>query len=103
MHHAADLQQFVFVMHHLLARESGDSVIFAEKNRLFRANFLAHAAENAADHVDIEFLWIFLDLGEAVGRWNFPGNDFDRTGRADEFAKLTGDAAYTTGCVPHER
>src|SRR5882762_1430399 len=103
VHHAADLQQFVFVMDHLLARESGNGVIFAQKNRLFWANFLAHAAENAADHVDIEFFRIFLDLGEAVVRWNFPRNDFDRAGRADEFAKLTSDAAHTTVRVPHER
>src|SRR5207244_10266865 len=60
VHHAADLQQFVFVMHHLLARESGNGVIFAQKNRLFLANFLAHAEENAAIHVNIDFLGIFI-------------------------------------------
>ena len=79
MHYSTDLEQFVFVMHHLFARESGDGVIFAQKNRLFRTNLLAHAAENTADHIDIEFLGILLDFGEPVGRWNFARNNPQRS------------------------
>src|SRR6266481_3960110 len=66
VHHPADLEQFVFVMHHVFASESGNGVIFPQINRLLRTNFFTHAAENAADHVDIEFFRIFLDLGETI-------------------------------------
>jgi hypothetical protein len=66
VHHAADLQQFVLVMHHLFASEAGNGVIFSEENRLLGANLFAHAAVNAANHVDVEFIRIFLDLGEAI-------------------------------------
>src|SRR5712664_318326 len=66
VHYSADLKEFFFVMHHVRAREAGDGIIFTQKDRLLGANLLAHAAENAADHVDVEFLWIFLDFGEAI-------------------------------------
>src|SRR5436305_11750865 len=51
VHHAADFQQLVFVMHHLSAGESGNGIILAEINSLFGTNLLAHTADNAADHV----------------------------------------------------
>src|SRR5260370_12059591 len=89
MHYSTDREQFVFVVHHLFARESGDGVIFAQKNRLLGTNLLAHAAENAADHIDIKFLWIFFDFGESIGRRNFAGNDFDGARRPNEFTELT--------------
>src|ERR1700719_3533092 len=95
MHYSADLEQFVFVVHHLFARESGDGVVLAQKNRLLGTNLLAHAAENAADHVDIEFLWVFFNLGEPISRWNFAGNDFDGARRTNEFTELTSHAAHT--------
>src|SRR5258705_3537257 len=66
VHHPADLEQFVFVVHHVFACESGDGVIFSQINRLLGTNLLTHSAENAADHVDIEFLGIFLHLGETI-------------------------------------
>src|SRR5262249_40858311 len=44
MHYSADIEQFFLVMHHVGSREAGDSVIFAQKNRLLRTNFLAHPA-----------------------------------------------------------
>src|SRR5467141_1710699 len=66
VHHPADLEQLVFVMHHVFASESGDGVIFSQINRLFGADFLAHAAKNAAHHVDIEFFRVFFHLGETV-------------------------------------
>src|SRR5215831_1548527 len=91
MHYAADLEKFFLVVDHVGTREAGNGVIFAQKNRLLRTNFLAHPAVNAADHVDIEFLRKFFDLGKTVGRRNLTGNNFDRTGRTNEFAKLTRD------------
>src|SRR5947207_11617518 len=77
VHHASDFQQLVFVMHHLSASESGNGIIFAKINSLFGTDLLAHTAENAADHVDIEFFGIFFDLGEPVHRRNFARNNFD--------------------------
>src|SRR5438270_4268942 len=93
MHHAADLQEFIFVMHHFFAGKSGNGIILPQINRLFRANFFAHAAKNAADHVDIELGRIFFDLGEPVVLGNFARNNFNRARRTNEFAKLTGNAA----------
>src|SRR4051812_16002900 len=34
VHDAADLEELVFVVHHVFAGEAGDGVIFAQKNRL---------------------------------------------------------------------
>src|SRR6266487_2714698 len=66
MHDSANFEQLLFVMHHFRAREASDGIIFAQINRLLGANLLAHPAENAADHVDIELLRIFLDFGEPI-------------------------------------
>lgn len=101
VHHSAYLQKFFFVMHHVRAREAGDRVIFTQKNRLLRTNFLAHPAVNAADHVDIEFLRKFFDLGEAIGRRNLAGNNFDRARRTNKFAKLTRDTTHSSNRVAH--
>src|SRR5438094_2251185 len=86
VHHTADFQQLVFVMHHLSAVESGNGIILAEINSLFGTNLLAHTAENAADHVDIEFFGIFFDLREPVCRRNFARNDFDGAWWTNELA-----------------
>src|SRR3989442_11377734 len=102
VHDAANLEQSVFVMHHLFAGEPGDGVILAKKNGLFRANFLAHAAKNAPDHVDIELLRIFLDFGETIGRWDFSRNDFDGAWRANKFTKLTSDATHPAVRIVHQ-
>src|SRR5438132_8051318 len=66
VHNTADLKEFLLVMHHIRARKSSDRVIFAQKNRLLGTNLFAHAAKNAADHVDIEFFWIFFDFGKLI-------------------------------------
>src|SRR6188472_2159475 len=88
VHYTADLEKFFLVMHHIGAREAGDGVIFAQKNRLLRTNFFAHAAIDAADHIDIEFFRKFFDLGETVGRRNLVGNNFDCAWWTNEFTKL---------------
>ena len=103
MHHSADLEKSFLVMHHVSTSEAGDGVIFAQKNRLLRANFLAHAAVDAANHVDIEFLGKFFDLGKAVGRRNLAWNNFDRARRTNEFAQLTRDATHTAVLISHKR
>src|SRR6266516_2050232 len=66
MHYSADFEQLLLVVHHFRARESGDGIVFAQKDRLLGANLFAHPAENAADHIYIECLRIFLHLGEAI-------------------------------------
>src|SRR5262249_24411271 len=94
MHYTAYLEEFFLVMHHVGAREAGDRVIFAQKNRLLRTNFLTHPAINAADHVDIEFLRKFFDLRETVSRRNLAGNNFDGARRTNELAKLARHTAH---------
>src|SRR6266496_430299 len=64
MLNSADYEEFLLVMHHVRARKARNGIILSQENRLLRANLLAHAAENAADHVDIELVWVFLDFGE---------------------------------------
>src|SRR5206468_7662470 len=93
MDNPADFEQLFFVMHHFRAREAGDGIILSKENRLLWANLLAHPAENAADHVDIELLRIFLDSGEVICGRDFAGNNLDRAWRTNEFAELTRDAA----------
>src|SRR6201981_456999 len=61
VHYSADLEEFFLVMDHVGAREASDGVIFAQKNRLLRANFLAHPAVNAANHVDLEEFFLVMD------------------------------------------
>src|SRR5947207_15067339 len=61
LHHGADLQQLVFVMHHLSAGESGNGIIRAEINSLIVADLFVHTAENPADQVVVEFSGICLD------------------------------------------
>src|SRR5277367_3684033 len=53
---AAEREEFFLVVNHLGARQAGERIIFLKKNRLFRTDFLAKAAENAAQHVDLERL-----------------------------------------------
>src|ERR1700720_3790843 len=99
VHHAADLEELVLVMHHFRTSEPGDGVILAQKDGLFGTDFFTHPAENAANHIDIELARIFLDLAKAVFRRNFARLDFDRPRRTDEFAELTGDATDASGLV----
>src|SRR5438552_12396746 len=86
VHDAADLEQLLLVVHHFGAGKPGNRVVFAQENCLLRANFLAHAAENAADHVDIELTRKFLNLGETIARWNFTRLNLDRARWTDELA-----------------
>jgi hypothetical protein len=86
VNYATDLEKFLLVVNHICARESGNRIILAQKDRLLGTDLLTHPAENAADHVDIEFLGIFFDFGETGGRRDFAGNNFDRARRTNEFA-----------------
>ena len=102
VHDSTDLEEFFFVMYHICARKTGDGVVLAQKDRLLGTNLFAHAAENAADHVDIECLGIFLDFGEPV-RWkNLAGDNLDRARRTNEFAELARDATHTPVFIADE-
>ena len=99
---AADFVEAIFVVHHFLAAGAGDDVVGAEIDGLLGADFLAHAAVDAADHVDIKFLRAFLNLGPFIIAGDFTRRDFDGLGRADEFAKLTGNTTLAIEFVGDE-
>src|SRR5947208_6951576 len=102
VHYAADLEQLFLVVHHFRTSEPGNGIIFAQKDCLLGANLLTHPAENAANHVNIEFARILLDFAEAIFARNFARLDFDGARRANEFAQLTGDAADASRLVSHQ-
>src|SRR2546422_10290440 len=102
MHDAADLEQLLLIVYHFRTSEPGDSVIFAQKDGLLGANFFAHPAKNAANHVNIELAWVFLHFAEAIFRRNFARLYFDGARRTNEFAQLAGDATDAPGLVLHQ-
>ena len=55
-----DLQQLGLIEDHLLAGHAGDLVVRRQLNRVAWARFLAHAAVDAAQLVDIKLLGVFL-------------------------------------------
>jgi len=103
MHYATNLEELFLVMHHVRARKTGDGVVLTEENRLLWANLFAHSAEDAADHVDIECLRVFLNLGEPIGWRDFARNNFDGAWRTNEFAELASHATHATILVAHKR
>src|SRR4030095_11210158 len=103
VHYSTNLEELFLVMHHVRARKTGDGVVLAQKNRLLGANFFAHSAKNAADHVDIERLRIFLDFGEPIGRGDFARNNFNRAWRTNEFAELACHATHTPVFIADKR
>ena len=89
-------------MDHFLAGGAGDDVVGAEIDGLLWANFLTHAAVDAAGHVDVEGLGAFLDLGPFVGGGDLAWGDFDGLWWADEFAELARDAALAVLLIGDE-
>src|SRR4051812_24198993 len=99
---AAQLVELLLVVYHLRARDAGDRIVFAQEDRLFGTNLLAHAAVDAADHVDVELLGSLLDLGEPGLTGDFFRFDGDRTRRADELTELTRDTTLAAVFVGHQ-
>ena len=99
---AADFVEARLVVDHVGAFEAGDEVVFAQIDRLFWADFFAHAAVDAAGHIDLEFERALFDFGPSIIRGDFRGCDFDRLGWADEFAELAGNAAFAALFVGDE-
>src|SRR5205809_7740459 len=54
---AAEREEFFFVVNHLLPARAGQRVIFHQEDGFFGTNLLAITAEDAAEHIDLEFLW----------------------------------------------
>ena len=81
---------------------AGDDVVGAEIDGLLGADFLAHAAVDAADHVDIKFERALFHLGPFIVGGDFARSDFDGLGWADEFAKLAGDTTLAVLFVGDE-
>src|SRR5438552_19028344 len=53
---AAQRQQFFFVINQFFSRRARERVIFHQENGFFGADFLAIAAKDAAQHVDLKLL-----------------------------------------------
>src|SRR6266545_3363753 len=103
VHDPTDLQQLLLVVHHIRSGEASDGVVLAEENGLLGANFFAHSAKNAADHVDIERLRIFLDFGEPIGRRDFARNNLNRARRTNKFAELACHATHAPVFIADKR
>src|ERR1017187_5684024 len=100
---AAQREEFFLVVNHLRAACAGERIILLQENGLLRPDFLAEAAEDAAEHVDLEFERHLLGVrtvGQGTGRAG--RNNFDRLGWADEFAKLARDALGVAFLIAHE-
>jgi len=85
---ATEGQELFFVEHHLFAGHAVDGVGLHQEDRFFGADFLAQAAVDASEHVDLKFFWAFFNVacaGQAVGSGR---GDADGFGRADKLAKL---------------
>src|SRR5687768_18575057 len=99
---AADFVELLLVVDHVRTAQAGDGVVLAEENGLLGADFLTHAAVDAANHVDVELERPLLDLCPWIVGRDFRGDDLDRFRRADEFAELAGNAAFTALFVGDE-
>src|ERR1700730_2207804 len=95
-HRSAQFIQALFVVHHFCSGKPGDGVILSQKNGLFRTDFFAEPAIDAANHVNFELFWKFLYLPPTILFRYFSGLDGDRSGRTNKFAELTGHTSFPT-------
>src|SRR6266576_3706234 len=101
--HAAEREKFLLVVNHLLASQATERVVLEQEDRFLRADLLAIAAEDAAEHVDLEFPGHLLGVGPVgVARHRAGRCDANRLRRADELAKLARDALGVAVLVLHE-
>src|ERR1022692_3729632 len=100
---AAKREQFFLVVNHLFAAGAGERVVLLQKDRFLRANFLAEAAKDAAQHVDLKFLRHLFRVGAVGGFAKFAGRrDADGFRRANKFAKLARNAFRVAVLILHE-
>ena len=69
-------------------------MLLSQVYRLLRADFLAHAAVNAAQHVDVELPWPLFHVGMPIASRNRSWRDPDGPGRTDKFTKLAGNTLF---------
>src|SRR5262249_12828785 len=74
-------------------------VVLLEVDRVLGAGFLAVAAEDAAEHVDLVALGVALPVRDRLVRIVLGGLHEDRVGRAGDRAQLATDAALEAGLV----
>src|SRR5438128_1752277 len=87
---SAEFVETILVVDHLFAGIARHRVLSLKKNRFLGTNFLAKAAVNAAEHIDIESLRPLFNvraIGLVLG--NFAWRDADGFRRTDEFTELT--------------
>ena len=96
-------QQLLLVVNHLSPAQPGERVVALEENGLLRTDFLTEAAEDAPEHVDLEFLGHLLRIATVGGLSLGAGRrDLDGLGRTHEFAKLARDALGVALLILHE-
>src|SRR5690606_1276526 len=81
-----------FGVDHRLARITGDLIVVLQHDRIDRAGFLAKAAENAADHVDLVAAGIAFARGVPLFVGIFRRFHEDGVGRAGGGAERTATA-----------
>src|SRR4051794_33134709 len=98
----AESEELFFVVNEFLPRAAGEGIVLHEEDRFFRADFLAVAAKNAAEHIDLKFFGSFFDIANLGAP--FRAGRFDTNGfwRAYEFAQLTGNAFGASRLIFHE-
>src|SRR5262249_36063474 len=99
---AAELVEPGLVVHHLLPRVAAHGILVLQEDRLLGAHLLAHAAVDAAEHVDLEFPRRLLDVIGRRARRNLARRDPNRLRRTDEFTKLTRDALLAAVRILHQ-
>src|SRR5262245_46446520 len=59
---SAQREQLLLVIDHLLAALARQRIIALQEDRLLWTHLLAKAAEDATEHIDVEFLWSFFNI-----------------------------------------
>src|SRR5262245_52438800 len=100
---ATEREEFFFVVNHLRTARAGERIIFLQENRFLGTDFLAEAAEDASQHVDLEFLRHLFRIGTVSDLARRTGRrDLDGFRRADKFAKLAAHAFGAAFLILHE-
>src|SRR5262245_23663542 len=93
-------QQLVLGVDERFAPVVGQLVVLLEVDRVLGTRLLAHAAEDAAQHVDLVPAGVPLPVGPGVCGVVLGGLDEDRVGRTGNRAQLASDAALEAILVP---
>src|SRR6266700_2834665 len=72
--HTPQCQQLFLVVNQFITAGSDERIVLHQKNGFFRTDLLAIAAEDAAQHIDLEFFGRFFDIPR-FRRTFWPGRD----------------------------